>query len=140
MRVIDSRNLNVREDISIHEDNGPGRRIAYRGSTCFCDEADDMTRAGRFAIEAGKLHGKSVAWIGGGFCLGPRVFAIAECVQTVYEIEPALEEFCPEGVKFIPGDWHDTISGQYDIIVYDLGGEPPTTELTKHLKSSGILI
>ena len=43
-------------------------------------------------------------------------------------------------VKFIPGDWRDTISGHYDVIVYDLGGDIPRDILAKHLNKGGIIL
>ena len=82
--------------------------------------------------------GASVAWIGGGFCIGPRLSMGRK--QTVYEIEPALREFCPEGVEFVPGDWRDTISGKYDVIVFDLGGDVPRETLAKYLNPGGVLL
>ena len=116
------------------------REVIKDGQSVATDEADTFVRASHFAIKAGSLTGKSVAWIGGGLCIGPLVFAISDCKQTVYEIEPALAEFCPEGVRFVPGDWQDTLTGTFDVIVFDLGGEAPKALLTPHLAPGGLLL
>lgn len=110
-----------------------------RGCIAAADQ-DCYARAARFALDAAPFAGKSVAWIGGGLCIGPRLFAIGDCGQAVYEIEPALEEFCPKGVTFIPGDWRDTISGRFDVVIFDLGGEVPREELAKFLTPSGCIL
>jgi len=108
---------------------------------CVCsDSRENFDRAEAFEAESAPLYGKSVAWIGGGFCIGPRVFAIADCTQTVYEIEPALREFCPEGVEFISGDYRETMRGNYDVIVYDLGGDTPRKFLERHLNPGGKIL
>lgn len=138
MRVLDSRNITVREEITIQGD-APNRLI-YRGETCICNEADDYTRVVPFLLGSGKLNGKAVAWIGGGFCIGQRAFAVAECTQTVYEMEPALGEFCPVGISFLHGDWRDNISGRFDVIVYDLGGPTPREELARFLNRGGVIL
>ena len=138
MRVLAARNIQVREEITVRGD-APNRWI-YRGETCICNEADDYTRVVPFILGAGKLTGKSVAWIGGGFCIGPMAFAAAECKQAVYEAEASLREFCPDGITFVAGDWRDALTGRYDVIVYDLGGEVPREALTKFLKPRGKLL
>ena len=93
----------------------------------------------RCQLAASPLRGKSVAWIGGGTCLGPRLFQECGCIQTVYEIEPALAEFCPHAVSFVLGDWRKTLAGKYDLIVYDLGEKVPRNDLTAHLKPGGVI-
>lgn len=140
MRVIESRQVSITETLAVHEDNGPGKRFLFRRGSPFLSEVEGYESAPGFVLEAGPLAGKSVAWIGGGFCVGPRVFAIADCKQTVYEIEPALAEFCPEGVEFVPGDYRDTMRGTYDVIVYDLGGDVPREFLSKHLNDGGVIL
>ena len=140
MRTLDSRQVVVTETVCVHESNGPKQRFLFRGGSPFLSEADGYERSPEFAMGAGRLDGKAVAWIGGGFCIGPRVFAIADCSQTVYEIEPSLQEFCPKGIEFIPGDWKDTIKGKYDVIIFDLGGEVPRADLAKNLNAGGIIL
>jgi len=140
MRSIASRQVTTTETVYVHEDNGVGHRFLYLGAHPFLSEAEGYERAPAFAIAAGNLEGKSVAWIGGGFCIGPRVFAISGCTQDVYEIEPSLSEFCPQDVTFIPGDYRDTMRGRYDVIVFDLGGEIPVEFLSRHLKPGGRII
>ena len=139
-RVLDARNVQLREELTLHGDI-PGARFIKRGGVYLCGEdLDTFARAARFAIDVGPLTGRTVAWIGGGLCVGPRVFAIASCVQVVYEIEQSFAEFCPGGVKFIGGDWRDTIGGRFDVIIYDLGGDVPRESLTPHLNPGGIIL
>ena len=114
-------------------------QILCNGDVIDSDSQDELVRSAKFALDA-QPRGKSVAWIGGGICHGPRLFAIADCKQTVYEIEPALAEFCPEGVTFIPGDYRDTLTGTYDVIIYDLGGAVPVELLSRHLKRGGVIL
>ena len=141
MRTLDSRTVEVSDDLVLTDHAGGGFHVVYRGAACVCDDGEaTYIRAAHFAIDAGMLTGKSVAWIGGGLCVGPRLFAIADCEQTVYEIESALAEFCPDGVRFVSGDWRDTISGEFDVIVYDLGDETPRDELTRFLNRGGIIL
>lgn len=104
------------------------------------DDIDTLNRAAHFVMTIGDLDGKSVAWIGGGLCIGPRMFALARCTQDVYEIEPSLREFCPDGVAFAVGDWRNTLTSKYDIIIYDLGDQVPRDILTKHLNPGGIIL
>jgi hypothetical protein len=100
---------------------GEGYRMVMRGNINICIDNNRETAFNAMCREqAGDVTGKTVAWIGGGMCIGPRLFAGAK--QTVYEILPALKQFCPDGVKFIPGDWRDTISGKYDVIVTTWAG------------------
>ena len=138
MRVLDTRNITVREELTVRGE--APRRWIYRGEVCICNEEDDYSRAIPFLLAAGSLRQKRVAWIGGGFCIGPRAFAVANCDQTVFEQEPALEEFCPDGVRFVPGPWRDTIQGLFDVIIYDVGGEIPRDELDKYLKPEGAVL
>lgn len=139
MRILDSRNVVVREELRLHEDGN--HRTLWRGQSLLADDSlDTHARAARFALDAAPLTGKTVAWIGGGFCVGPRLFAIADCKQTVYELEPRLAEFAPEGVRFIAGDYRDTLSGKYDIIVYDLGGDVPRGLLAQFIAPGGMIL
>ena len=139
MRILDSRNVTTREELRV-ERNGDYWRIWYGNGLLADDSKDTLARSAEFAMEAGPLTGRSIAWIGGGLCVGPRLFAIAECKQVVYEIEPALKEFCPDGIEFIPGDWWETISGRYDVIVYDLGGPVPRETLALFLAPGGVIL
>lgn len=141
MRVLDARNVHVREELVVTTHSGQGYSMVLRGGTLVCDDSPDThSRIAKLALAAAPLKGKSVAWIGGGLCVGPRLFAIADCVQTVYEIEPRLVEFCPSDVRFVTGDWRDSISGKFDVIVYDLGGDVPHDLLAKFLNSGGKVI
>ena len=123
--------------LEIH--NGERCRMVMLGTINICIESEsEIDRYKTLREETGDLASKSVAWIGGGMCIGPRLFDGAK--QTVYEILPALKQFCPEGVKFIPGDWRDTISGHYDVIVYDLGGDVPRETLAEFLAPGGVIL
>ena len=140
MRVLDARNLTIREELTIHCDN-PGSRFVRKGAVYLCGEDDSSyALAARFAIAAETLTDKTVAWIGGGLCVGPRLFAVSSCKQTVYEIEQSLDEFCPEGVTFVGGDWRDTFAGKYDVIVFDIGGDVPRETLSRHLNPGGKIL
>jgi len=90
------------------------------------------------ALNCAPIKGKTIAWIGGGFCIGPRLFVGAK--SSVYEIESDLREFCPDGVEFIHGDYRDALTGKYDVIVYHLGGEVPREFLSKHLNDGGVIL
>ena len=90
------------------------------------------------ALQCAPVAGKSIAWIGGGFCVGPRLFVGAK--STVYEIEPDLREFCPGDAEFMVGDYRETMTGTYDIIIYDLGGDVPRGHLSNHLTPGGVIL
>lgn len=125
--------------VEIHA--GEGFRMVMRDGMCVCSDGHDAhDRAAVFLAAATPLTGKSVAWIGGGMCVGPRLFSLSNCAQTVYEIEPALAEFCPEGIKFVPGDWRTTLSSTYDLIIYDLGEDVPTAALSQFLSPNGLIL
>lgn len=116
-------------------------RLAWHDGVCIATEDRAQYESlVTWAVQAGPIRGKKIAWIGGGFCVGPRVFSIADCIQTVFELEPFLAEFCPNGVQFVPGDYRDTMVGAFDVIVYDLGGEVPREFLSQHLNSGGIIL
>jgi len=139
MRTLASRDIVVREEITLGGE--PGNQFIKRGGVYLCgDDPDAKVRAFDFAIAAGDLTGKSVAWIGGGMCVGPRLFAVQNCTQTVFEIEPALGEFCPQGVAFIPGDWHTALTGRFDLIIWDIDDDPPYGLLNPHLNRGGKVI
>ena len=133
--------MTVREEFYVTTHVGGGHRLLMWGNACVSDDGEGtLARCASWAISLGNLQGKTVAWIGGGFCIGPRLFAIADCKQTVYEIEPALREFCPEGVEFVAGDYRDTLTGLFDVIVYDLGGEVPRETLSRHINPGGKIL
>jgi len=141
MRVLEYKVVTVDNNLTLNLHDGGGHRRIMRGKIEVVVESDTEVRnIAILVVDAGPLTGKSVAWIGGGFCVGPRICAIAECHQTVYEIEPALAEFCPPGVTFVPGDWRDTLTGKYDVIFYDLGGDVPRGILSQHLNRSGAIL
>ena len=139
-RVIESVDVPATKRPRLSVDDAYGyTRILCNGDVIDSDSQDELVRSAEFALAA-QPRGKSVAWIGGGICHGPRLFAISDCQQTVYEIEPALREFCPEGVTFIPGDYQAPVTGTYDVIIYDLGGDVPREFLSNHLKRGGVIL
>jgi hypothetical protein len=141
MTILDTREVSVREELHIRLHSGSGHRLLMWGESTISDDGEGtFYRCSKWAVEIGSLVEKKVAWVGGGFCVGPRIFGIANCNQYVYEIESSFAEFCPEGVEFIPGDYRDTLTGKFDVIVYDLGGEVPREFLSKHLNEGGVLL
>lgn len=141
MRVLEAGTKLVDNSLVLDNQRGIGYRIVSRGGLVVCDDGDDTySRAAKFAVDARNLRNKAVAWIGGGLCVGPRVFRISPCAQTVYEMEPALAEFCPNDCTFVPGDWRVTLTGTYDIIVYDLGDKPDMDLLNLHLNPGGLIL
>ena len=143
MRVLEVGTRVVENNLVLNQSLGKDYRYITRGGITICDDADStIARIGGYAIQARNLNNKTVAWIGGGLCVGPRIFGVAKCTQTVYELEPALAEFCPNSCTFVPGDWHTTLTGAYDVIVYDLGDATPEeiTQLNAHLNVGGLLL
>lgn len=121
-------------------DNGD-RRI-FRGRRALCD--DGVVERGRMAaacmqIRDFKPRGCTVAIIGGGFGILPRLLW-KDYTITVYEIEPRLDRYTPNWCLFVPGDYHSTLSGTFDVIVYDLPGKVPLDELLPHLNVGGLII
>lgn len=125
--------------VTIHRDTS-GIHVMQGTMQIASDDMDCYARAAHFAIDAADLDGKTVAWIGGGLCIGPKVFAIADCLQVIFEIEPALAEFVPKGASFIAGDWANTFTGMYDVIVWDIPGEPPRSILATYLNPGGKIL
>ena len=125
-------------EVKIH--NGQGYREVFKDGFVICDDSSEtVDRVTGYLSVPSNLYEKSVAWIGGGLCVGPKLFASYYCKQTIFEIEPEMEEFCPEGAKFVAGDWRETFHGSYDVIVYDLAGNVPE-ELSKHLNPGGVIL
>ena len=142
-RTLDTDTIVVDNNLVI-SDHPMGYQIVMRGSTFVCDDSSDtQARAYQFAIEAGPLAGKTVAWIGGGLCVGPNLFQLSNPTQTIYEIEAELDEFCLPPMTFVPGDYNTTLTGLFDLIVYDIPGElatPTTLFLSDHLAPGGEII
>ena len=122
-------------------DDGYGKRVLRNGQQIASDCDGDIAVLARrlVTIRDGGFNRGSVAHIGGGLCLLARMMGPGYD-HTVFEIEPSLREFSPRGVTFIPGDWRDTISGTFDIVIYDLGGEVPRGTLLKHLNDGGVIL
>lgn len=141
MRVLEAGSRTIDDSLVVGRPSGQPHEVIMRGSTSV-DTANDQETANRarWVADLGDMRGRSVAWIGGGFCIGPRLLLYGGAVQTVYEIEPALAEFCPRGVTFVPGDWRDTFYGQFDAIIFDLGDAVPYGELRPFLAPGGVIL
>lgn len=139
--MLDATETVVREELRLASD-GNGNRCIVKGSRVIATETDsDYARTCRFAFGAAPLAGKRIAWIGGGLCLGPRLFVMLGVdQQVVFEIEPSLAQFAIEYAEFIPGDWRVTLTGTFDVILYDIGDTVPYEELTKHLNPGGVIL
>src|SRR5689334_11927214 len=106
MRILEAGTCTVDNGLKLVDHADGHTELVYRGEKLVATAGDDdLCRVAGFMLRAGPLPGKTVAWLGGGLCLGPRLFATAGCKQTVYEIEPALAEFCPQSITFVPGDY-----------------------------------
>jgi spermidine synthase len=120
-----------------------GSRVAYRGQHNIAREGQgDSVAYVQWLLELYQqgVQLGTVAHIGGGFCVMPRL--MPNFAHTVFEIEPELAEFARD-FTFILGDWHDTLMGTFDVILYDTGHLPDPEEVTKlhsHLTEGGILL
>jgi hypothetical protein len=120
-----------------------GFRHVLCGQTTIASDTDDQVAAMARHVMAMPARPTSVAWIGAGLCIGPRIArGRVRDRQDVYEIREALGRFCPNYATFILGDWHDTLTGQYDVIVYDLAdlSNNDRDRLTMHLAAGGVLL
>jgi len=127
--------VTIRRDSSgIYVFNEAGMQVASD-----CDGDLSVFARRLLEIRASGIHKGAVAHIGGGLCLLTQMMGPAY-EHVVYEIGEELREFCPDGVTFIPGDWRDTISGKYDVVIYDLGGEVPRETLAKFLAPGGVIL
>lgn len=130
-------------ELRITTHGGGGYRMVMRGEASVCSESDtDLAIEARYALRIRESHlYESVAVIGGGFCILPRLLGSALDID-IYEIVPELERFRPWHAAFIPGDWRDTLRGTYDVIVYDIGdlSREDRERLTSHLNPGGLLL
>jgi hypothetical protein len=136
--VLEGRTREVDDSLRLVIHAGDGHRVVMRGERGVADDGDfTWARSARFAASV-PPSAHTIAVIGGGLCVLPRLLRWASV--TVYEIEPALRRFCPNGVVFVPGDWKNTLSGPYDVIVYDVGDTPDRSLLEQHLARGGVLL
>jgi hypothetical protein len=126
--------------------NGEGYSVIMRDQFEIASEKPDQwMRAGKFAIAVNKeMTGKgwtSVGHLGGGFNYLARILRLTKFNQTIYEIEPALEDKCPPGVTFVAGDWFLTLpSGVHDLLIWDIDEDPPVASLHERLKPGGCVM
>ncbi len=111
---------------------------------------DQIAWAEKMAAELGKGKGRSIAFVGGGFCLLPRRLDLGAWLRIdIYE----REKFIVDWVKanrltkeqaakfhFRVGDYKATLSGLYDVVVFHLSEPPGRDLLTAHLAKGGRVI
>ena len=86
--------------------------------------------------------GSSVAHLGGGMGLLPKMLMGRGFEQEVFEIDDAIAKWLLEGVPgthstIHVGDWRETLVGSYEIIVYDIDAPVDMDSLRKHLNPDG---
>ena len=139
--ILEHRTREVDASLRLVQHDGEGYLMVMAGERCIASESDaDLARCARFAMEITQLRGARVAIIGGGFCILPRLLFGRGYLIDVYELEPALDRYCPVGARFIPGDYVSTLSGKYDAIVYDIGDPPDIALLEQCLAAGGQLL
>ena len=120
-----------------------GFRHVVLGNATIASDTDDQVAAMARHVVAMPARPNTVAWIGGGLCVGPRIArGKVRDRQDVYELRPQLQRFCPNYATFIVGDWSTTLAGLYDVIVYDLGelSDNDRVLLNQHLAPGGMLL
>lgn len=140
MRVLESGTKEVDNSLVEKIHDGMGYRMVFRGTTPLCDDSPTAyERASRFAMIVQPRVGQTVAWLGGGLGVGPKLFALFGCSQTIYEAEAALSTYVDGVGQFIPGLWQDTLTGNFDAIICDTG-EPLSVDDALLLKSHCTLL
>jgi hypothetical protein len=138
--ILDRRTKVVDDNLELFIHDGGGHRMIKRGSAFICNEAlEEFGRCAKLLLDLRLPPRSSIAIIGGGFCIMPRLLQGRGLTITVFEIEPALARFCPDNCTFIPGDYHETLQGRYDGIIYDLP-IALDTDLTPYLNPGGIIL
>lgn len=123
---------------SLRVEPGPPRQLLL-GDEVLATE--DLVEWGRMAQQVVRMPpGCTVAWIGSGFCLGPRIARGRVGRQTVYEKRPAVARFIPSFCTTVVGDYRSALTGTFDVIVYDVGDEPDRELLNAHLAPGGLLL
>ena len=123
----------------IREPNGT-RHLLVGNRTEASDSPDQWAAVAKH-VAAFPARPETVAWIGGGFCIGPRIArGRVRTRQDVYELRPLLAKYCPAYATFVPGDYRTTLTGLYDVIVYDIGDAPDRATLETHLNPGGLLL
>ena len=114
----------------------------FLGDSCIAEETEkELAQMCRIALHVIEIGSKkpSIALIGGGTFILPRL--LGHLNPVVFELRSLLvKEFCPKGVRCIVGDYRATLTGTYDVIVYDLGGDVPRENLATHLNPGGIIL
>lgn len=99
-----------------------GSRSAWKGNINIAREgAGDSEKYVRWLLQlrdAG-IHSGRVAHIGGGFCVMARLMGPAY-EHFIYEIEPDFAQFAPPEATFVLGDYKDTFTGNFDVVIHDV--------------------
>jgi spermidine synthase len=140
-QIVEQDTLRVR-----HEDNGRFtilsglRELASDHDAWLADQAIRC-------LQITKPQNARIAHIGGGLCILPRLLRRRGYVQHIYELEPkviewATAKFAPESATwtFVQGDYLTTLTGNYDVIAYDLSQPANVPFLQSHLSAGGLLI
>lgn len=96
-----------------------------RGAEILISQSAEVV--GRVAIAALQIRdsfpdGCSVALLGSGVCLLARLLPGQYRIDA-YDNVPEFEHYAVDaGARFVLGDWRQTLSGQYDVIVNDTEG------------------
>lgn len=143
--IIDSVDVVVTTRSVLRVETLNGVRYLWRDSSVLADDGpEEKARMTDYAlaIKSRRPDGATIAMIGCGFCLLGRMHILApQFTFTAYDTEVATKRFADEcGCAFVPGDWHDTLAGTFDVIVYDIGDPVPYDLLAPHLNPGGIIL
>lgn len=131
-----SRPIEVNDDLAVTEEGGQIR--VWSGPSCIASNDDhELVKAARWALLV--RPGSTVAMLGLGTGNLLRLLH-ATCHVTVFEREGDLigwfrGRFPDIRAHFVEGDYHDTLTGLWDVIVDDTGEGDPTitkSDLERH--------
>lgn len=154
-QVLDTRTRQVDDSLRYFKDangvqffvQGPRKRprkvIADDDPSSVLRLSKWLTRIVRF----GPRTTHSIAFIGGGFCVLPGWVSLRRWATIdVYEIEQDIIDWNNTNnplagqFNFIVGDYLTTLTGTYEVIVYDLVDPPDEALLNSHLAAGGLLL
>lgn len=141
--ILEQGTMTVDNSLTETTHGGEGYNIIMRGNKAITNNSTtEHGRMAKAAIQILELPNiTNIAIIGTGYGLLPRLLQGRGYNIDMYEIEGALEQFSEGLGTFIAGDWNDTLDGEYDIIVYDVGDTDYNEAiLNSNLADGGILI
>jgi spermidine synthase len=146
--VLLSRTRQVVEDDTLRSREIDGFTTLLRGrQEVASDHPLWMAEQAYRCLQIAKPQNSRVAHIGGGLCILPRLLRRRGYVQHIYELEQkfidkATAKFAPESATwtFVQGDYLTTLTGNYDVIAYDLSQPANVPFLQSHLSAGGLLI